>query len=72
MLLAAPGIYVRLVEMRTRGQDDQRGDGYRQEEYEQKDAIQDQAHLPIRWGRRTHISIGAAFITYLRLLDSLN
>ena len=46
VLLAAPRIDVRLVEMWTRGQDDQRGDGYRQEEYEQKDAIQDQAHLP--------------------------
>lgn len=52
---------MRPVEMWTRGQDDQRGDGYRQEEYEQKDAIQDQAHLP----RRTQCSLVAVLIRYI-------
>ena len=47
MLLTGPRVNVRIIEMRTRGEDNQRGDGNRQEEYEQKDAIQDQAHLPV-------------------------
>ena len=47
MLLTGPWVNVRIVEMRTRGEDNQRGDGNRQEEYKQKDAIQDQAHLPV-------------------------